>query len=186
MERRQWITVLTQIKEYRELCWSRRHLGLRLEEPRSVLENMPELTWTITILSSASSSTTTRLWSISSEPQQLSIEPSSGPFFNSDCLIKPTHYRCHISGCPAKFYPTGKRLPVVPKDLHPFSKAGDGKFTTVHPLCSSPRLPGADGFIHLLDQQLVMQGRKRKTHRPTLAFFSFVFYFILFFWASHH
>lgn len=71
--------------------------------------------------------------------------------------------------CRAKFYPTGKRLTDShSKGFASLSKDGDEKIITVHPLCSSPRLPITNVFIHLLDEQLfICRAEWGKTHLPS-------------------
>lgn len=70
-----------------------------------------------------------------------------------------------------------KRLSVIPKDLHLSSKAGDGKFTPVLPLCSSPRLPIANVHSSAWRTARHMQAEREKHTFPPWLFSSFFFFF---------
>lgn len=70
-----------------------------------------------------------------------------------------------------------KRLSVIPKDLHLSSKAGDGKFTPVLPLCSSPRLPIANVHSSAWGTARHMQAEREKHTFPPWLFSSFFFFF---------
>lgn len=86
---------------------------------------------------------------------------------------KPMNFRCHISECRAKFYLTDKRLiDSHSKRFASLFDGGDETILTVYPLCSSPRLPITNVFIHLRDEQLFICGTERET---------FVFLFASFF-----